>query len=154
MSVELDGVPQYRWAVSTGRAGYGTPNGTFKPQRLERSWFSKKYYNSPMPHAIFFHGGYAIHGSHEIKRLGGPASHGCVRLHPSNAATLFNLVKSAGKPNTKIVVFGQNPVQPRPRRATFPGRRYPSSYEQPPVYYEYRPAPIYRPRGLFPFFGN
>jgi lipoprotein-anchoring transpeptidase ErfK/SrfK len=82
MTVSVDGVPRYHFAVSTGRAGYGTPNGTYQPQRLERTWFSKEYYNSPMPHSIFFHGGYAIHGSYEISRLGGPASHGCIRLHP------------------------------------------------------------------------
>jgi len=82
MSVSVDGVPRYHWAVSTGRAGYGTPSGTYRPQRMERTWFSKEYYNSPMPHSIFFHGGYAIHGSYEIHRLGGPASHGCIRLHP------------------------------------------------------------------------
>ena len=70
MSVSVDGVPRYRWVVSTGRAGYGTPSGTYRPQRLERTWFSKEYYNSPMPHSIFFHGGYAIHGSYEIHRLG------------------------------------------------------------------------------------
>ena len=57
MSVSVDGVPRYRFAVSTGRAGYGTPNGTYHPQRLAASWFSKLYYNSPMPHSIFFHGG-------------------------------------------------------------------------------------------------
>jgi hypothetical protein len=89
MAVSVDGVPRYSWSVSTGRAGYGTPSGTYHPQRLEKSWFSREYYNSPMPHSIFFHGGYAIHGSYEINRLGGPASHGCIRLHPSNAATLF-----------------------------------------------------------------
>jgi len=33
MSVSVDGVPRYRFAVSTGRAGYGTPNGTYHPQR-------------------------------------------------------------------------------------------------------------------------
>jgi len=54
MSVSVDGVPRYLFAVSTGRAGYGTPNGTYHPQRLETSWFSKLYYNSPMPHSIFF----------------------------------------------------------------------------------------------------
>src|SRR5437016_11928634 len=70
MWVSVDGVPRYHWAVSTGRAGYGTPSGTYRPQRLERTWFSKEYYNSPMPHSIFFHGGYAIHGSYEIHRLG------------------------------------------------------------------------------------
>jgi L,D-transpeptidase catalytic domain len=55
-------------------------------------------------HSIFFHGGYAIHGSYEINRLGGPASHGCIRLHPANAATLFALVKQKGISKTIIVV--------------------------------------------------
>ena len=109
MSVSVDGVPRYRFAVSTGRAGYGTPNGAYHPQRLAASWFSKLYYNSPMPHSIFFHGGYAIPGSHEINRLGGPASHGCIRLHPANAAALFELVKSEGTGATSIVVSGSNP---------------------------------------------
>ena len=58
MSISVDGVPRYRWTVSTGRAGYGTPNGTYQPQRMEKTWFSKEYYNSPMSHSIFFHGGY------------------------------------------------------------------------------------------------
>ena len=104
MAVSVDGVPRYSWSVSTGRAGYGTPSGTYHPQRLEKSWFSREYYNSPMPHSIFFHGGYAIHGSYEINRLGGPASHGCVRLHPSNAATLFALVSREGMGATTIVI--------------------------------------------------
>jgi lipoprotein-anchoring transpeptidase ErfK/SrfK len=106
MSVSVDGVARYHWAVSTARAGYYTPNGTYSPERLERTWFSRKYYNSPMPHAIFFYGGYAIHGSYEISRLGGPASHGCIRLHPSNAATLFALVSREGIGATMIVVSG------------------------------------------------
>jgi lipoprotein-anchoring transpeptidase ErfK/SrfK len=107
MAVSVDGVPRYTWSVSTGRAGYGTPSGTYHPQRLEKSWFSREYYSSPMPHSIFFHGGYAIHGSYEINRLGGPASHGCIRLHPANAATLFALVASEGMGATTIVVSGQ-----------------------------------------------
>jgi hypothetical protein len=110
MSVSVDGVSRYRFAVSTGRAGYGTPNGSYHPERLAASWFSKLYYNSPMPHSIFFHGGYAIHGTYEINRLGGPASHGCIRLLPSNAAALFDLVKSEGMAATTIVVSGTNPV--------------------------------------------
>jgi L,D-transpeptidase catalytic domain len=108
MSVAVDGATRYSWPVSTARAGYTTPNGTYRPQLLARTWFSRKYYNSPMPYSIFFHGGYAIHGSYEISRLGGPASHGCVRLHPSNAATLFALVKSEGTGNTRIVVTGSS----------------------------------------------
>jgi len=104
MTVSTDGVPRYVWPVSTGRAGYGTPSGVFRPQRLERRWFSRRYYNSPMPHAIFFYHGFAIHGTHDIHRLGGPASHGCVRLHPAHAARLFALVRQAGAANTRIVV--------------------------------------------------
>jgi lipoprotein-anchoring transpeptidase ErfK/SrfK len=104
MSISVDGTPRYNFVVSTGRAGYGTPNGTYHPERLARTWFSKKYYNSPMPHSIFFHGGYAIHGSYAINQLGGPASHGCVRLHPGNAATLFSLVSHEGPGRTRIVI--------------------------------------------------
>jgi lipoprotein-anchoring transpeptidase ErfK/SrfK len=106
MSVSVDGVTRYRWAVSTARAGYSTPNGVYHPERMERTWFSREYYNSPMPHSIFFHGGYAIHGSYEISHLGGPASHGCVRLHPSNAATLYSIVSREGMGATTIVVTG------------------------------------------------
>ena len=79
MSVSVDGVTRYNWPISTGRDGYGTPSGTFHPQAMMRSYFSRKYYNAPMPHAIFFYYGFAIHGTNDISRLGGPASHGCVR---------------------------------------------------------------------------
>ena len=104
MTVTRDGQPLYHWVVSTGRAGYGTPSGVFHPQRLARTWFSRAYYNSPMPYSIFFYGGYAIHGTYAIRQLGGPASHGCVRLYPGNAATLFALVQREGMGRTTIVV--------------------------------------------------
>jgi hypothetical protein len=102
-----------------------------------------------MPHSIFFHGGYAIHGSYEINRLGGPASHGCIRLHPANAAALFELVKSEGTGATSIVVSGSNPVvtsshvpsQRPPRRRWKPSRndRY-GPHGEPSDYYP-RPEP-------------
>ena len=104
MAVSVDGTMRYSWPVSTGHRGYGTPSGVFHPQMMARRWFSRKYYNSPMPHAIFFYHGYAIHGTYDLARLGGPASHGCVRLHPSNAASLFALVERRGRGNTRIVV--------------------------------------------------
>jgi lipoprotein-anchoring transpeptidase ErfK/SrfK len=104
MAVSVDGMMRYAWPVSTGRRGYGTPSGVFHPQMMARRWFSRKYYSSPMPHAIFFYHGYAIHGTYDLARLGGPASHGCVRLHPSNAAALFALVERSGRRNTRIVV--------------------------------------------------
>jgi hypothetical protein len=104
MDVSIDGYPRYRWPVSTGRGGYGTPSGIFRPQMMARRWFSRKYYNSPMPHSIFFYHGFAIHGTYELSRLGGPASHGCVRLHPSHAAALFSLIERDGRSNTRIVI--------------------------------------------------
>ena len=104
MSVSVDGAPRYNWPVSTGGGGYGTPSGVFHPQSMQRMHFSRKYYNSPMPHSIFFYYGFAIHGTNDISRLGGPASHGCVRLHPSNAATLFALVQRNGAASTRIVI--------------------------------------------------
>ena len=104
MSVSVDGAARYNWPISTGRDGYGTPSGTFHPQAMMRSYFSRKYYNAPMPHAIFFYYGFAIHGTNDISRLGGPASHGCVRLHPANAATLFALVQRSGPRNTTIEI--------------------------------------------------
>jgi lipoprotein-anchoring transpeptidase ErfK/SrfK len=103
MSVSVDGAQRYVWRISTGRAGFGTPSGVFRPQMLARSWFSRKYYNSPMPYSILYHKGYAIHGTNYLSRLGGPASHGCVRLHPANAAVLFSLVQRY-RSATRIIV--------------------------------------------------
>ena len=108
LTVEVDGATRYQWPVSTARWGYSTPNGTYRPQWLARKWFSRRYDWSPMPYSIFFNGGYAIHGSYEISHLGRPASHGCIRLHPNNAAVLFALV-NAHIHDTEIVVTGEGP---------------------------------------------
>ncbi len=104
MAVVVDGEPRYNWRISTARRGYITPPGTYHPEMMARRWFSKRYYNSPMPHSIFFYRGYAIHGTYEISRLGGPASHGCVRLDPGNATILYGLVEREGMGRTTIVV--------------------------------------------------
>jgi lipoprotein-anchoring transpeptidase ErfK/SrfK len=131
--VEVDGSSRYRWPVSTGRWGYNTPNGSYRPQWLARKWFSRKYDWSPMPYSIFFNGGYAIHGSYEVSRLGRPASHGCIRLHPKNAAVLFALVNDR-KDDTSIVVTGQAPVQRDVREESSPdysGRRFEDNFDNP-----------------------
>lgn len=106
MSVRVGGRPAYYWAVSTARPGYRTPTGTFRPIRLERTWYSTKYDYAPMPFSIFFYGGYAIHGTTDLRNLGRPVSHGCVRLHPDNARRLFNLVRKYGAKNTRITITG------------------------------------------------
>lgn len=104
MNVRVDGALRYTYTVSTGKKGYSTPTGTYGVQRMHKKYFSKKYDNAPMPYAIFFHGGYAIHGTTDIKRLGRIASHGCVRLHPDDARELYALVKEAGAGNTRVRV--------------------------------------------------
>jgi len=106
MSVDVDGERVYEWRVSTGRPGYDTPNGTFRPNRTDAEHFSQEYDNAPMPDAIFFDlNGHAIHGSYEP--VGRPAaSHGCVRLDPANAAKLFDLVIEEGLANTTVEITG------------------------------------------------
>jgi hypothetical protein len=106
MSVDVDGQHLYDWRVSTGRPGYETPNGTFRPNRMDADHFSIEYDNAPMPHAIFFDlQGHAIHGSYDP--IGHPAaSHGCVRLDPANAAKLFDLVNEEGLAKTTVEITG------------------------------------------------
>nr|WP_244496460.1 L,D-transpeptidase [Methylobacterium indicum] len=107
MTVTRDGRTLYDWPVSTGMAGYNTPRGTFSPSRMAADYRSREWDDAPMPHAIFFTGrGHAIHGSGHTGRLGTPASHGCVRLAPGKAATLFALVKAEGMGNTRVVIGG------------------------------------------------
>jgi hypothetical protein len=86
----------YVWPVSTARAGYSTPRGSYAPTGLERMHYSRKYHMSPMPYSIFFRGGYAIHGTYATGALGSPASHGCVRLSPGNAKRLYEIVQAEG----------------------------------------------------------
>ena len=129
MLVIQDGFIRFMWPVSTGSDATQTPNGVFTPQRLERNWSSTAYYDLPMPFSIFFHNGYAIYGSYAIDRLGGPASHGCVRLHPHHAAILFDLVQLEGPNRTSIEITDQGrpagPPFPRREIAAGPGMSQP-----------------------------
>lgn len=96
----------YRWAISSGKTGFRTPTGVYSAQRLARMHYSSKYDDAPMPHSIFFRGGYAIHATGSVGLLGRPASHGCIRLAPGNAAQLFALVRSHG---ARIAISGGAP---------------------------------------------
>ena len=110
MKVFIDGVERYTWEVSTGLRGYDTPSGKYTARSMNEIWYSKQWDDAPMPHAIFFtKKGHAVHGTTETKHLGKPASHGCVRLAPENARTLFALVKEKGLENTEIVLNGDTP---------------------------------------------
>ena len=170
MTVAVDGRPLHQWPVSTGRVGYDTPNGKFKAFRMERDHFSKEFDDAPMPFSIFFtEKGHAIHGSTD-KRIGQPASHGCVRLSPANAETLFALVEQEGVLNTTVVLTGTIPsaapavarrrVLPRPDELEYAQPQYAprqaqqyydQDYYQAPAGYYYaqpQPYPFYpAPRG-------
>ena len=104
MNVEVNGWRYSRWKVSTAGEGYHTPRGSWRPFLLKAMHYSKKYDNSPMPHSIFFLGGYAIHATYSTRLLGRPASHGCIRLHPQNAAKLYALVQKYGLKSTRITI--------------------------------------------------
>jgi lipoprotein-anchoring transpeptidase ErfK/SrfK len=104
MHVYVGGELKHQWKVSTGTKGFRTPRGAYKPTWTTKMWHSRQWNMAPMPHSIFFKDGYAIHGTTETRNLGRPASHGCVRLAPKNAAKLFALVKTHGEKRTRIVV--------------------------------------------------
>jgi lipoprotein-anchoring transpeptidase ErfK/SrfK len=159
MKVTVGGKVQHDWPISSGRQGYLTPTGSFKPQWKAKMWYSRQWDDAPMPHAIFFHHGVAIHGTYETRRLGRPASHGCVRLAPQNAATLYALVGKHGMPSTRIVVHGTprfhgdayafSDYEPRPPRDSGDWRYYPDYDDYDPYprrrysrRYDYVPMPF------------
>ena len=152
LTVSVHGKVRHQWPISSGRAEFPTPVGNFKPEWTSKMWFSKKYDDAPMPHAVFFKDGAAIHATNATGMLGNPASHGCVRLSPSNAAQFYALVQSHGLAHTKIAVSGTPKFTPtamarardqdRPERY---GRRLVAAetvYGQ--AYASYPYAPTYR----------
>jgi len=111
MSVAVNGTQLYTWSVSSGIPAHETPNGTFKAFRMEEDHYSKEWDDAPMPHSIFFTKiGHAIHGTDSVRRLGSPASHGCVRLSRKNAATLYALVEKEGVLNTTVTLTGSSQI--------------------------------------------
>ncbi len=120
MSVSENGKAKYTWSISSGREGYRTPTGTFRPSWMAKMWYSKQYDDAPMPHSVFFNRGIAVHATQSTGMLGRPASHGCIRLAPANAATFYKLVSTHGKGMTRIKVHGvakdSTPVASRRKR--------------------------------------
>ena len=96
----------FSWPISSARAGFSTPRGSYGVERMEAMHRSRKYHNSPMPHSLFFRGGYAIHGTYATAYLGQPASHGCIRIAPENAAALYEMVRAEG---ATITIHGTPP---------------------------------------------
>lgn len=110
MTVSVNGKLQHTWAISSGLPAYPTPRGKFTATWMSKMHYSKQYDDAPMPHSVFFKDGAAIHGTSSIRQLGRPASHGCVRLAPGNAATFYNLVSRHGIINTRVIVHGNLPA--------------------------------------------
>jgi hypothetical protein len=115
MLVAVDGQTRYDWPVSTGRAGFDTPSGVFKINRMDADHHSNEYEDAFMPDSMFFDlNGHAIHGFSDVPHLGMAVSHGCVRLSPTNAAVLFALVKQQGMANTTVEISGHIPSRGAP----------------------------------------
>ncbi len=110
MTVERYGEVIHTWPVSTARAGFSTPEGEFRPYRMHKLWLSRTYDDAPMPFAVFYDRGWAVHGTTAVSRLGTPASHGCVRLETVNAETFYNLVREIGAGNTRVVIRNEAAV--------------------------------------------
>jgi lipoprotein-anchoring transpeptidase ErfK/SrfK len=100
------------WKISSARGGYRTPAGTFTPHYTSRMHYSKQYHFSPMPYSVFFNEGVAVHGTGDLRNLGRPASHGCVRSHPKNAKVFYDLVQKHGMQMTRVTVRGKPPYSP------------------------------------------
>lgn len=106
MVVSEYGSVKYSWPISSGTAEFPTPRGSFRPQWVAKMWYSRKYDNAPMPNAVFINGGVAVHATQHVSRLGTAASHGCIRLAPTNAKTFYNLVAKHGMKATRVSIYG------------------------------------------------
>ena len=103
MTVFVDGEQRHVFKVSTGKQGHATPSGSFRVLLMKEMHHSRKYDNAPMPNSIFFtNNGHAIHATTSVRNLGRAASHGCVRLSPRDAKTLYDLVERTGKGSVTI----------------------------------------------------
>ncbi len=98
----------YDWKVSSGAPGYDTPAGSYGVLWTDKDHKSDEYDGAPMPNAIFFKPGFAIHGAYK-SNWGHPASHGCVRLPVAKSAVLWDLVKAEG---AEISITGGTPDEP------------------------------------------
>jgi lipoprotein-anchoring transpeptidase ErfK/SrfK len=144
MTVSYGGKVQHTWAISSGTREHASPVGSFKPQWTAKMWYSKKYDMAPMPHAVFFTGGVAVHATQATGRLGSPASHGCIRLAPAHAAQFYGLVAKHGNTHTRIRVHGT----PRYRDEMS------SRSSRPRTQMAQAPRQMQQPRGMMPFFGQ
>jgi peptidoglycan hydrolase-like protein with peptidoglycan-binding domain len=119
--------------VSSGKPGYATPVGAYSILEKQRWHASNIYSGAPMPWMQrLTWSGMALHGG---VLPGYPASHGCVRLHPSFASKLFH-----------ITTGGENVVVARNRPA--PGlMEHPNIFQPRPTPHPMTKTMTYKPRG-------
>jgi hypothetical protein len=96
----------FDWKVSSGKSGYDTPTGTAGVLWMDKDHHSDEYDQAPMPNAIFFAPGYAIHGVAK-SQWGHKGSHGCIRLPVAKSAILWDLVKAEG--GAEVTITGASP---------------------------------------------
>lgn len=84
--------PVYAVIVSTGRSPTPTPPGVFAVQSMHRTTRMRgEDYDVPdVPYAMYYHGGYAIHGAYWHNNFGTPMSHGCTNVAVDHAEWIFN----------------------------------------------------------------
>lgn len=96
----------YYWLISSGRKGFETPSGYYRPQAFSSRHYSSKY-DAPMQWSIFFNRGMALHSSLDrqaMKEMGHEAaSHGCVHVEDYRAQELFHLVGHSGYGSVDVI---------------------------------------------------
>jgi lipoprotein-anchoring transpeptidase ErfK/SrfK len=98
----VDGKPQLRMDVRFGSYETPTREGSFTVGWKSRHHVST-IYHSPMPYAMFFSGGQAVHYSADFAARGyGGASHGCVNVR--NLTALQSLWSQV-RVGDKVVVY-------------------------------------------------
>jgi hypothetical protein len=112
VKVHRDSRPQYAeifyngqymhsYWVSTGAPGHETP--TVSRTVYERNWNrTSRAYGGTMTGAMMYNGGFGVHMTPFLSKLGTPASHGCVRMEDAGIYTLWKL--AMGTPNANITV--------------------------------------------------
>jgi len=78
--------------ITSGRAGYRTPPGTFSVGWKDIDHLSREFNNAPMPFSVFFNGGIAFHQGSLSQE-----SHGCIHLGPDAAETYYNSLSVGDK---------------------------------------------------------
>lgn len=140
MHVVADGKSIHSWPISSGREGFETPAGRWKASWMAKTWFSRQYDDAPMPHAVFFHNGMAVHATQATGQLGRAASHGCIRLSPANAEVFYNLVRRHGLTSTEFRITGKAKTPPPAVARALSPQQTVRMYAPPYVQYAPRPA--------------